>query len=94
MASTKERARWERWYDAVTARMDQQKRSIDRLVLINTECVAALMEIAAMTEYASILDAQQRAQEALDRVGAASAAAEAESKEESEQDQIEDPRRN
>lgn len=51
MASTKERARWERWYDQVTARMGRQKKSIERLVLITTKSVAALEEISGSDDY-------------------------------------------
>lgn len=96
MASTKERERWERWYDAVMARMKRQKKSLDRLVLINTECVAALEEIVDGDDGPrTIAQARRRAQEALERIGAA-AAAETASVEESErmEDPIPDPRSN
>jgi hypothetical protein len=101
MASSKERARWERWYEQVTARMNRQKMSIDRLVLINTECMAALMEIAAMEEPVGMEDdnrapaMRKRAQEALDRVGEAAAATTGKAVESAEvEEPIVDPRNN
>lgn len=97
MASRNERARWERWYDSVTKRMETQKDIITRLVALLTEARAALEEIAAY-EYADnddLYTARHRAQESLDRMNA-SAAAEAVGDVDSyeEATPVEDPRRN
>lgn len=98
MASSKERARWERWYDQVAARMDRQAASITRLVLLLTEASAALEEIAAMEDPVGMEDDNRapvmraRAREALDRIREP-AAATTNSEEESSSEEIIDPRR-
>jgi hypothetical protein len=97
MASSKERLRWERWHTEVTARMENQKKSIARLVAINTELMAACLEIADMEEPVGMEDddrgplMRKRAQLALDRIK--EAAASTDGTEESADDPIEDPRR-
>lgn len=71
MASIKERARWERWYDQVTARLERQKQALTRMTLMHTEMLAALMEIKAMSEDGESFGRDEitnRTQEALDRV--------------------------
>ena len=91
MASTKERQRWDEWYTKVMARIEQQKKSITRLVLINTEALAALAEIVDTN-----CDGSQcgvRAQAALDRIEEIAAAVR-QSVEESDSDPIPDPRSN
>lgn len=96
MVSVKERARWERWFDAVTERMERQKKSLTRVVLLLTEAMAALEEIAAMgdTDDHGYRAAQERAQQALEKIKSPAAAAAVEEAE-SEQDQepVQDPRR-
>ena len=95
MASSKERLRWERWYDDVHARMERQKASLHRLVLINTEAMAALEEIAGVIYIDDGgADAANRAQLALDRIKGSAAPAQVESVETIEEaTPIEDPRR-
>lgn len=96
MASIKERAKWERWFDAVTERMERQKNSLTRVVLLLTEAMAALEEIADMDDHGDeyTLAAITRAQEALEKIKSPAAAAAVEGAE-SEQDQesVQDPRR-
>ncbi len=99
MASIKERERWERWYDAVDDRLNRQRETITRLVLLLTESVAALEEIAAMD--GSVPDgqttplewAQERARLALDRIKEPAAATQ-DSAEELVVEELPDPRRN
>lgn len=68
MASSKQRLKWERWYDDVTARMNRQSKSITRLVLITTESQAALEQIANDPDIKSVKAARTRAAEALERI--------------------------
>jgi hypothetical protein len=93
MASVKERARWERAFEQISARMQRQRDSIVRLVQINTEAMAALEEIAAggLSEDS----AQDVAQRALDSIKGSAAPAQVESADSIEEaTPIEDPRRN
>lgn len=93
MASSKERQRWERWYDQMMSRMKRQADSIQRLVLLLTEATAALEEIAAEEGGPrDIRAARKRAREALDRVREPAAAV-TNSEGESEQEDLIDPRR-
>lgn len=94
MASQKERARWERWFDEVTARMGQQRRSIERLVLVNTEALAALHEIAHMEPVAEDEQhaAVRRAAEAIERIEEPSAAITSEARELTSTGDPDDPR--
>lgn len=100
MASTKERQRWERWYDEVMARMRRQIDSINRLVLCLTEATAALEEIAAMDGSAPdgqttpLEYAQERARLALGRMKEPAAAEMDSVRELDSGDEISDPRRN
>lgn len=96
MASQNERQRWERWFDQVTARMERQKASLVRLVQINTEAMAALEEIAALTydDGDDLYTANHRAQQALDRIKGSAATEQVESTESIEEaTPVEDPRR-
>lgn len=68
MPSSKERLRWERWYDRLTARMERQKRSITRLVIMNTETTAALARIEQDPEVRTIKQARAIAKMAMERV--------------------------
>lgn len=92
MASIKERARWEHWFSKVEERMQRQKDSLSRVVLLLTEAIAALEEVAddnTDPEYA-----RTRAKEALEKIkspAAAVAVSEAESIKAEEP--VEDPRR-
>lgn len=98
MASVKERARWERWFDQVTDRMARQRKSIERLVLVNTEALAALHEIAQMgeghltTAQLPLTPAIERAQAALDRIEGPSAAITDEARELANSGDPDDPR--
>ena len=93
MPSRNERERWERAWGQMVERMERQKQALTRLVLVNTETVAALEEIVDGDDGPrTIAQARRRAQEALDRIGAAAAAAE-ESVEELEGEEVPDPRR-
>lgn len=94
MASIKEREKWERWYFAVDARMKRQRDALTRIVLLLTESAAALEEIAAMNEYTSIKEAQERAKQALDRIKEPAAAAAHTVEELDSEEAVEDPRRN
>jgi hypothetical protein len=94
MASRNERARWERWFDQVTERMDRQKKIITRLVGISTEAIAALEEIADDEAAEGYIGDRERAKQALTRIktsAAAPALQEADSYE--EETPVEDPRR-
>lgn len=100
MPSSKERLRWERWYDQVSARMDRQKASLDRTVLIITETVAALEEIAAggatvgADGDAAYAWAKERAQACLDQIKDPAAATVRDVRESMESEEpIDDPRR-
>lgn len=94
MASTKERARWERWYDKVMERMERQKRSLSRLVIISTEANAALVQIAEDPDVKNIKQARAIAAGALERVKEA-AAAEAEERQATDAaEPVPDPRSN
>ena len=46
MASTKERQRWDAMFNAQARRMERQRDALTRLLALNTEFSAALMEIA------------------------------------------------
>lgn len=96
MASKNERARWERWYESVTDRMNRQKKSLDRVVLLLTEAVSALEEVAERDPGDDWLleDARDRARSALEKIkspAAAGAVGEAESI--TTEEPVEDPRR-
>ena len=95
MASKNERQRWSEWFDKVSVRMASQKDSISRLVLITTETTAALYEIAALDpdDKEGYNKARDRAQEALDRVGAPAAAAVSAAEELRDEENPTDPRR-
>jgi hypothetical protein len=96
MASVKERAKWERWFDAVTERMERQKQSLTRVVLLFTEAMAALEEIAADDPDGEIpaSDYRERAQKALQKIKAPAAAAAVEGAESiTAEEPVEDPRR-
>ncbi len=90
MVSKNERYRLERMFDKMREHNERQTRSITRLVLANTEAVAALAEIADMDEYAGIKDARERAQRALDSIAVKASAAVDGDQEESEQSPTED----
>ncbi len=101
MASGKERARWERWYDQISDRMERQKVSITRLTLLLTEATAALTEIQAMGADAGITGkggegtsvASERAESALDYLAEPAAATLRAAGELVEEENPEDPRR-
>lgn len=91
MPSKNERARWERWHEQVTERMDRQKDIIARLVGISTEAVAALEEIAASDS--ELHGMRTRAREALDRIKGSAAAGTVQEAESLESEfPVEDPR--
>lgn len=48
MASTKERQRWDAMYSAITRRMERQRLSLTRIMAVQVEANAALLEIANM----------------------------------------------
>lgn len=74
MVSSKERLRLAAQFDKAVAHMDRQKAAIDRLLALNTECMAALYEIANGDEMLGLQDARDRAQAAIDRVSEPAAA--------------------
>jgi hypothetical protein len=93
MPSTNERARWNTWYDNVMARMNRQKASLDRVVLLFTESMAALEEIAEDAKPGSF--AKTRATQALRVIKAPAAASAVETAESVlAEEPVEDPRRN
>lgn len=100
MPSQGERARWERAWEQMLARMERQRDALTRLVLVNTETIAALAEIAEIDKESHRVHewegaagrASARAREALERIGAAAAAAE-ESVEELDHEEVPDPRK-
>lgn len=99
MPSKNERARWSKWHEDVTERMSRMKDSINRLVLITTEAMAALEEIAAMGGYAgddeyAMAPAVNRAQEALDAIKGPAAATIPVAEESRDEQDPTDPRRN
>lgn len=96
MPSKNERQRWMQWYDEVADRMARQKQSITRLVFITTETTAALYEIAGLDpdDKEGYNKARDRAQSALDSVGAPAAATVAEAEELRDEQDPTDPRRN
>lgn len=96
MASTKERERWERWFDEVAKRVDRQRVAITRLVMLLTEATAALHEIAAIDagDTDRFDKAVRRAREALKRIEEPAAAATSDAEElVTEEVSAEDPRR-
>lgn len=99
MASAKERDKWERWFNDVSQRVERQKDSINRLVALLTECVAALAEIEAMPDAETIGDldpieaAVARAQQALAAVREPAAATSQSASELASSEMPEDPRR-
>lgn len=66
--------RWNKMWEAQTARMERQKESITRMGFMLTEAMAALHQIAAMepvdNEEGDAYEAQKRAKEALDVIEA------------------------
>lgn len=83
MASSKERLRWERQFDAITRRMDRQRDSLTRLMVLLTEANAALFEIEAVGKEihddageweAAAGRASARAREAIERMAEMAAA--------------------
>lgn len=66
--------RWNKMWEAQTARMERQKESLTRMGFMLTEAIAALTQIAAMepvdNEEGDPAEAQRRAKEALDIIEA------------------------
>jgi hypothetical protein len=95
MPSSKERARWERWYEEVSARMTRQKEAITRLVLITTQQRAALLEIAAMdpAQKSDCVVARTRAQQCLDATEAYATAVPQQAEELRDEPDPSDPRK-
>lgn len=101
MASSKERLRWERWYDSVMDRFRRQGQTIERLVFIVMESRAALEEIKAMGDEARMegtaskvaARAVERAAVAIERINDPAAATLADAEELVAEGEPEDPRR-
>lgn len=92
MVSKNERFRLERQFDKMREHNERQTRSITRLVLSNTEAIAALAEIADIPEgdKEGLNKARDRAQAALDSIAVKAAAAADGDQGESNQDPTED----
>lgn len=81
MASSKERQRWERQFDAVTARMNRQRDMLSRAMALQIEASAALFEIAEISKESHRIHewedaaarASARAREAIERMAEMSA---------------------
>lgn len=89
MASTKERQRWEMIFRRAQEMNTRQRAAINRLLLMNTECMAALYEIAQMDELRTKEDAIARARaaiETVERLRTSQAAADAEAEEQLKDD--------
>lgn len=80
MASSKERMRWSRLFDAVTERMNRQRVMLTRAMAMLTEANAALLEIGTGDDLGpdqsneTVEYLRQRAREATARIAEPSAA--------------------